>query len=210
MKNKIKKLFVKEKLLIVIYEMSSKQKAPLKYEDVYVKAFKEYPNDFQLRGYPDYPDTELMSKKIYDLRKNGALQVHRKFITITEKGKTAAEKLIQPGVKYIDKDALSKTLSRDILNQIDRIKNTEVFQLFANDKKNQIVDTDFFTYLGTTVRTERTDFKARIKTIQDVIESIKDTDEYNAILELHNYLLEKFEDLIKAKLSIGYPRRKHE
>jgi hypothetical protein len=190
--------------------MSLKQRTPLKYEDVYVRAFKKYPNDFQLRGYQEYPDTELMSKKIYDLRKNGALQVHRKFITITEKGKTIADKLIQSGNRHSDKDALSKTLSRDILNQIDRIKNTDAFQLFANNKREQIVDTDFFTYLGTTVRTERTDFRARIKTVQDVIENIKASDEYKIIVELHNYLFEKFKDLIKTKLSIGYPRRKHE
>lgn len=203
-------MFVKEKLLVVIYHMSTKQKTPLKYEDVYVNSFKKYPNDFQLRGYPAYPDTELMSKKIYDLRKNGALQVHRKFITITEKGKTAAEKIIQSRTKYPDKDTTSKTIGRDIINQIDRIKKTEVFQLFADDKKDQIVDTDFFAYLGTTVRTERTDFKARIKTIQDVIEIIKANDEYKLIVNLHSYLFDKFKDLIKTKLSIGYPRRGHE
>lgn len=210
MSNKDKTLFIKNKLLIVIFKMSLKQKKPLKYEDVYVKAFKKYPNDFQLRGYPDYPDTELMSKKIYDLRKNGFLQIHRKFITITEKGKTLAEELSRSGTKHSDKNDLSKTLSRDILNQIERIKNTDAFQLFANDKKDQIVDTDFFAYLGTTVRTERTDFIARIKTVKDVIERIKTSPEYKTIGELHNYLFEKFKDIIKTKLSIGYPRRGHE
>ena len=210
MKDKVKKLFVKEKLLIVINKMSLKQTNPLKYEDVYVRAFKQYPADFQLRGYPDYPDTELMSKKIYDLRKNGLIQVHRKFITITEKGKTFTEKLIQSGTNEPNKDILSKTLSRDIINQIDRIKNTEVFHLFAADKKDQIVDTDFFSYLGTTVRTERTDFIARIKTVKDVIETVKSSPEYKIIVDLHNYLFNRFEDMIETKLSIGYPRRSHE
>lgn len=210
MSNKDKTLFIKNKLLIVIFKMSLKQKKPLKYEDVYVKAFKKYPNDFQLRGYPDYPDTELMSKKIYDLRKNGFLQIHRKFITITEKGKTLAEELSRSGAKHSDKNDLSKTLSRDILNQIDRIRNTDAFHLFIDNKKEQIVDTDFFSYLGTTVRTERTDFIARIKTVKDVIETIKISPEYKTIVELHNYLFEKFKDIIKTKLSIGYPRRGHE
>lgn len=210
MSDKDKTLFIKNKLLIVIFKMSLKQKRPLKYEDVYVKAFKKFPTDFQLRGYPDHIDTELMSKKIYDLRKNGLIQVHRKFITITEKGKTFAEKLVQSAPKRSDDDTLSKTLSRDIMNQLDRIKNTEAFHLFAIDKKEQIVDTDFFAYLGTTVRTERTDFKARIKTVQDVIEIIKASPDYKMVVELHNYLFEKFKDLIKTKLSIGYPRRGHE
>jgi len=208
--NKDKTLFVKNKLLIVIFKMSLKQKKPLKYEDVYVKAFKKYPNDFQLRGYPDYPDTELMSKKIYDLRKNGFIQIHRKFITITEKGKSFVEGLMQSETKHLNKKNLSQLLSRDIINQIDRIRNTDAFHLFIDNKKEQIVDTDFFSYLGTTVRTERTDFIARIKTVKDVIETIKTSPEYKTIVELHNYLFEKFKDIIKTKLSIGYPRRGHE
>ena len=204
MKEKVKKLFVKEKLLIAIYEMSLKQTNPLKYEDVYVRAFKKYSTDFQLRGYPDYPDTELMSKKIYDLRKNGLIQVRKKFITITEKGKTYTEQLIQSGTNEPNQDILLKTLSRDIINQIDRIKNTEAFQLFAADKKDQIVDTDFFSYLGTTVRTERTDFIARIKTVKDVIATVRTSPNYKIIVDLHNYLFEMFQDMIETKLSIGY------
>lgn len=190
--------------------MSLKQKSSLKYEDVYVKAFKKYPVDFQLRGYPAYPDTELMSKKIYDLRKNGFIQVHKKFISITEKGRTFAEKLMDSRTNTSDKDDIMKTLSRDIINQLDRIKNTEAFHLFVTDKKDQIVDTDFFGYLGTTVRSERTNFKARVKTVQDAIEKIKAISDYEMVVKLHSYLFDKFKDLIKTKLSIGYPRRGHE
>jgi hypothetical protein len=197
----------REKLLLVIYEMSLQRKSTLKYEDFAVKAFKKYP-EFQLRGYPEYPDTEHISKRLYDLRKEGLIKLHNKFITLTEKGKTHAKQLIkaQSGISR----KLSQKLSRDILSEINRIKNTDAFQLFSTDKKDQIVDTDFFAYLGTTVKTERTDFRARIKTIQDVIDSIKGKDEYKIINELHNHLFERFKHIIKEKLSIGYPRRKHE
>jgi len=197
----------REKLLLVIYEMSSNQKSTLKYEDFAVKAFKEYP-EFQLRGYPEYPDTEHITKRLYDLRKEGLIKLHNKFITLTEKGKTHAKQLIKARSGISRKP--SQKLSRDILSEINRIKNTDAFQLFSTDKKDQIVDTDLFAYLGTTVKTERTDFRARIKTIQDVIDSIKGKDEYKIINELYNYLFERFKHIIKEKLSIGYPRRKHE
>ena len=204
MNRKEKKLSNREKLLCVIYEMFSGKKGTLKYEDISVRAFMRYPNDFQLRGYPEYPDTEHTSKRIYDLRKEGLIQVHNKFVTLTEKGITYAKQIIKTQSKP---QKLHHKLSRDILNEIDRIKNTDAFQLFVTGKQNQIVDTDFFAYLGTTVRTERTDFKARIKTIEDVIETIKTKDEYRSIVDLHNYLFEKFKDIVKTKLSIGYPRR---
>lgn len=197
----------REKLLIVIYEMSLQREKTLKYEDFAVKAFKKYP-EFQLRGYPEYPDTEHISKRLYDLRKEGLIKLHNKFITLTEKGITSAKQIIKIQTGCPQKS--SQKLSRDIGIEIERIKNTDGFRLFATNKKDQIVDTDFFSYLGTTVRTERTDFRARIKTIQDVIETIKTNPEYKAIVDLHNYLFEKFKDTIKAKLSIGYPRRKHD
>jgi len=41
-----------------------------------------------------------------------------------------------------------------------------------------------------------------------VIETIKDNNEYVKIIELHHYLLEKFNNVVNLKLSIGYPRRR--
>lgn len=197
----------REKILVVIYGILSKQANMVKYEDLAVRTFKQYP-EFQLRGYPEYPDTEHISKRLYDLRKEGLIKVHNKFISLTEKGKTYAEQIMKAKPRFPKKS--SQKLGRDVMGEIGRIKNTDAFQLFVTGKKEQIVDTDFFVYLGTTVRTERTDFKARIKTIQDVIEAIKTNDEYKTTVDLHNYLFEKFKGVIKTKLSIGYPRRKHE
>lgn len=198
-----------DKLLIIIYEMSSGKQNTLKYEDIFVKAFKKYPDDFHLRGYPEYPDTgDSTQRPLYNLRKDGYIQVRSKFVTLTEKGLTFAKQIINTQSNLSRKSPQKP--SRDIMNEIDRIKNTDAFQLFTIDKKEQIVDTDFFSYLGTTVRTERTDFRARIRTIQDVIEVIKTKDEYKLIVDLHNYLFDKFKDIKNTKLSIGYPRRKHE
>jgi hypothetical protein len=195
----------KFKLLLVIYAMLSKKQKVLKYEDIFVKAFKKYPSDFHLRGYPQFPDTGDSSQRpLYTLRREGFIQVHNKFITLTEKGITFVEKLknTKPGPSKS-----SERFSRDITNEIERIKNTEAFQLFSIGQKEQIVDSDFFAYLGTTVRAERTDFRSRVRTIQDVIEAIKINDEYKVFIDLHNYLLGRFQETIKKKLSIGYPRR---
>lgn len=196
----------RDKLLIVIYEMSSSKQSTLKYEDIFVKAFKKYPDDFHLRGYPEYPDTgDSTQRPLYSLRKDGLIQVRSKFVTITEKGITTVKQILKAHPHLPLKSP--QRLSRDITSEIDRIKNTDVFHLFTTDKKDQIVDTDFFSYLGTTVRTERTDFRARIKTIEDIIEAIKTNNAYKTIVDLHNYLFGRFKDIIKTKLSIGYPRR---
>jgi len=196
-----------DKLLIVIFEMLQGERNTLKYEDIFVKVFKKYPDTFHLRGYPEYPDTgDGTQRPLYDLRKEGLIQVRNKFVSITEKGITSAMQLTH--TKSLSSKKTLQKLSRDITHEIDRIKNVDAFQLFVNGDKAQIVDSDFFNYLGATVRTERTDLSARIKTINDVIESIKEDDEYKILVDFHNYLFEKFKEIIKAKLSLDYPRRK--
>lgn len=197
----------KDKILIVLYEMSVGKQTVLKYEDIVVRLFKKYPEDFHLKGYPEYPDA-ASHQSFYALRREGLIQIRSKFVTLTEKGITSAKQTLKEKSNLPKKS--SQRLSRDITGEIDRIKKTDAFYLFTTDKKDQIVDTDFFSYLGATVRTERTDFRARIKTIEDVIETVKTSDAYKIIVDLHNYLFERFKDTIKTKLSIGYPRRKHE
>jgi hypothetical protein len=203
MNKRVTDLSKKDKILITLFEMSHGKQSTLKYEDIIVKLFKKYPQDFHLRGYPEYPDTS--NQAFYSLRKDGLIQVRSKFVTLTKKGTTTAKQIIKAQSSFRNKSP--QKLTRDIMSEIDRIKNTDAFQLFATDKRDQIVDTDFFAYLGTTVRTERTDFRARIKTIEDVIKAIKPNDSYKTIVDLHNYLFERFKDIIKTKLSIGYPRR---
>lgn len=207
MKNEKKKKFElskKDKILTVLYKMSGGKQIVLKYEDIIVKLFKKYPEEFHLKGYPEYPDA-ASHQSFYSLRREGLIQIRSKFVTLTEKGITSAKQILKAQPNFPLKS--SQRLSRDITSEIDRIKNTDAFHLFTTNQKDQIVDTDFFSYLGTTVRTERTDFRSRIKTIQDVIEAIKTNDEYKLIVDLHDYLFEKFKDMVKTKLSIGFPRR---
>lgn len=205
MKNTDSVLSKKDKILIVLLEISKGKQLNVKYEDVIVRLFKTYPTDFHLRGYPEYPDTS--NQAFYSLRKDGFIQVRNKFVALTEKGITYAKQITKVQIKP---QKSSQKLGRDITGEIGKIKNTDAYQLFITGKHDLIVDTDFFAYLGTTVKTERTDFRARIKTIKDVIEAIKANTEYKLIIDLHKYLFETFRDIIKTKLSIGYPRRKHE
>lgn len=194
----------KEKILHVLFEMSNGSRKTLKYEDILVKLFDLYPEDFHLRGYPQYPDTSNQS--FYSLRKEGLIQIYNKFVALTEKGQHEAKETFQQ--KHNQLNNMSYKLSRDITNEINRIKKTDAFQLFIANRQEEVVDTDFFSYIGTTVRTDRTNFSARLNTLQDIMNSIRSDVNYKTIVNSYDYLLNKFEDLIKEKLSIGYPKRK--
>ena len=53
----MKTLTKPQKILAIMYELCKGAPQALLYEDIVVAAFKKYPEDFQLRGYPEYPDS---------------------------------------------------------------------------------------------------------------------------------------------------------
>jgi hypothetical protein len=53
-----------QKILATMYDLCGGESKPLQYEDIVVAAFKRYPEDFQLRGYPQYPDSSDPRKQI--------------------------------------------------------------------------------------------------------------------------------------------------
>lgn len=200
---RIKPLTKSEKIITVLYEMSLKEKGNLKFEDVIVVLFKKYKNDFHLRGYPEYPDTSNQS--FYTLKSNGLLMMQNKFISLTGKGLEVAKALLEND--YIDDPEKSKKMSRDIVNEIHRITKTDVFYLFTSNQKEEIVDTDFYGYLGTTVKTERVSFDARLKIIKNVVSILSELGEHKDIIKMHFYLIDEFKKLINDKQKIGFPRR---
>ena len=46
-----------EKILSVMFTLAKGEPKALQYEDIVVAAFQRFPEDFQLRGYPQYPDS---------------------------------------------------------------------------------------------------------------------------------------------------------
>ena len=46
-------------ILVAMLRLSKGKARPLKYEDIVVEAFKLFPDEFALRGYPEYPDSSL-------------------------------------------------------------------------------------------------------------------------------------------------------
>ena len=80
--------------------------------------------------------------------------------------------------------------------------NSAAFQFFQEGRRNSILDTDFYEYLGVTVRTSKGDFFGRLKNVERALQShaIKRGDVLSTTLkELHNFLLSKFQDEIDAR-----------
>ena len=193
-----------EKIILVISEISDLNQKNIKFEDIVVALYKKFPNDFHLKGHKNYPDSgDSVKRALYTLRDRGFLSVNNMVFKMSNKGIDFGGKMLSDtnGIKIVEKD----NLDRYILNEINRIKKLEGFILFLSGEKEDILDTDFYNYLGLTARTERSNFLGRLGIIKGSMEEIekhtKTEPLYEKILAYHKYLISKFDSIIDYNLS---------
>lgn len=195
-------LLKQHKILIVLLKLSSGTKKNLKFEDIVVELFKEFPKDFHLKGYNKYPDSgDSIKRPLYTLRDSGILTARNMIFALTDKGIDMANK-IKGGIAKKEIQT-NENFDRYIEKEIRRIKNLNSLELFLEKHLDDILDTDFFDYLGVSVKVGRMDFKSRVNVMQDVAKVLKNQDEkqFNILYKFHNFMFKKFKKEINYKLN---------
>jgi hypothetical protein len=185
-----------QKILAVMFYLCRGEHRTLQYEDIVVAAFKRYPEDFQLRGYPQYPDSSDIHKPLYEMKSQGLVRSANKTFELTQRGLEVASKLVH--TKAEDKSRLTKQEE----NEINRILNSAAFRLFREGRKESVLDTDFYEYLGITVRTSRADCYGRLSNVEHAIagHEKKRADDFSpALRSLHDFLISKFMSEIDSR-----------
>jgi len=173
---------------------------PVRYEDIVVKAFEMFPRDFQLRGHPKYPDSSDIHKPLYNpLREKGFVRkADNKTFALTKAGLEEVR-----GQQQHPEAASGQRLSRPQLGDLDRILKSDAFKLFLVNKKDEIVDSDLYRYLGATVRAPRKEFRAKFDQVSSMVELVTHEDagiDPANIKGLHNFLTSRFADTLKYHL----------
>lgn len=184
-----------EKILIAMRELSGGRLRPIKYEDIVVKAFELFPEEFALRGHPKYPDSSDIHKPLYGpLKRHGYIRANNRMFTLAEKGLSKAAELASPATANPDR------LDRADEAELRRIIDSETFGLFVAGKQERLLDTDFYSHLGVTVRTPRNDFLGRLAVVQEAVTKAarleKDPKHIKA-KELHDFLVGKFASIVE-------------
>lgn len=195
-----------QKVLLALYRLWNEGRKKVRYEDIVVRVFKDYPGDFHLKGYPEFPDTgDAVHKPLYDYRKRGMVSASNKMFSLTPHGVAEAERL-QTAEK--GKPALrqaSHRLERDAQIELDRVKQLEGFKLFLTDKKDDIIDSDLFEYLGVSVRSTRNDFIGRLETMKSAIAAIDSSGLKDPVMvaarQFHDFLMNRFAAEITSKIA---------
>lgn len=190
-----------QKILLALFRLSSGTKKQIRFEDIAVEAYRSYKEDFQLRGYPQYPDTgDIIHKPLYsELKKHGYVLSGNKYFSLTPKGIEYARSLYKSSGKKTIKDAVNfDKLTSDQEKELERILLSDAFRLFEQGRKEEILDIDFYSYLSVTVRTNKFDFLGRLSTVEDVISAtkIRSDNVYEKLRDCHKYLLDKFKENI--------------
>jgi hypothetical protein len=72
-----------QKVLLALFRLWSEGKKKVRYEDVVVRAFEDYPADFHLKGHPQHPDSgDAVHKPLYDYRKKGMVSASHKMFCL--------------------------------------------------------------------------------------------------------------------------------
>lgn len=205
MNNDIKslKLTRSQKILISLYQKANGTNRQIRFEDIAVAAFTNFSADFQLKGYPQYPDTgDIIHKPLYsELKKGGYVLSGNKYFSLTPKGITYAKKLLRVSEKEPASGKASSfiKLTADQQKELDRLKTSSAVELFLKGKGDEILDIDFYSYLGVTVRTNKNTFLGRLSTVEDAIYATQEKSEelYTKLRECHKFLLAKFNENIE-------------
>jgi hypothetical protein len=193
-----------QKVLLALFRLWNGGRKKVRYEDIVVQTFTDYPEDFHLKGYPEYPDTgDAVHKPLYDYRKRGMVSASNKMFSLTAHGVAEAERL--QAVEKGKPPSLEPRhrLERDAQIELERIKHLEGFQLFLGGTHNEIIDSDLFDYLGVSVRSTKNDFIGRLEAMKSAIADLSGSGLREPVVvaacKFHDFLMIQFATEIATK-----------
>jgi hypothetical protein len=196
-----------EKILVAMFRLSKGKTRPLKYEDIVVKAFEMFPDEFALRGYPQYPDSSDIHKPLYGpLKRQGLIRAANKTFALTARGVEIAQRLIEHAGQSLEEAAVTSgdRITRDQKTEVDRMISAAAFQLYSQGQKERVLDTDFYAFVGCTVRTPPNDFTGRLASTDSAISVARKLayptpEAAGELMAAWNYMQEKFRTLIERR-----------
>lgn len=192
-----------EKILLAMHDLTSKGSGFLKYEDIVVRAFEMFPDEFALRGYPQYPDSSDIHKPLYGvLKKQGLVRSANKAFALTPLGLERAERMGKGGTAKDDRPRTADRLDRAEELEVERVVKSAAFTLFASGQRARVLDTDFYAFFGCTVRTSKNDFLGRMSATREAITRAKKLGKPDpATAKLMSDLLRFLQDEFKSEIT---------
>ncbi len=144
------KLTLSDKVIISCYKTSSDHKK-FSAEDLAVKCFELYPENFSLKGYK-YPDsnrvyTNIMTSDSPIIKNGWLIKLGEKMYKISDTGISYVENILQTKTKKGNSHDIKQSISRDILRKFLSFYKNPVIDKIIKKKNLDSVDFDEISYL---------------------------------------------------------------
>jgi len=162
-----------ELILISIYHLTGGEIRQVEFEQVVVESYRLFPDVFQLKGFPNFPDSAQIEKRIYDkLKPAGLVRVASRKLELTEYGQEKAKYLFEKYQGKVVTENDQEMLSSREQKLWKKLINLDGFKIFLEDSEKSPLDIDVYDFYGISVRTGESEIHGRMKTINDLIEKI--------------------------------------
>lgn len=188
-----------ENLIIWLIGKSTENKQKLSTEDIVLECWLINPDKHSLRGYPQFPDSSVITKRIGEMKGkkgllNGSVMGGYTLTDISKAKYKEVSKLIF--LKKVD-EKKGNSYSDRTISSLDeapfkRLIRTPAYQKFKDGKLEQIVESDFLYFYGINWQTSKASVKGKLKNVDTVISKFADKDK--TLIEVRDFLNSKFEN----------------
>lgn len=192
-----------ENLIIWIVGKSLEKSIRLSIEDIVLESWLINPDKHSLRGYPQFPDSSVITKRIGEMKgKKGLLNGSvMGGYTLTDISKAKYKEVSKSiSLKRVDEKKGNSSSDRTISSldeaPFKRLLRTPAYQKFKEGKLEQIVETDFLYFYGINWQTSKAVAQGKMKNVDAVISIFADKDP--SLKKMQDFLNSKFEHTKKS------------
>jgi len=174
-----------EKLLVAAGRIVADGSSEFSIEDLVVRAHREFPNDFSLKGYVQYPDsnsvfTQMMGKKAPLIVRGWLEKTGTKQYRLTPKGLHDLNALDVEGEATV-----SVQVERAREDALGRLLTSDAYELFRDDRGEEITFHQFCRFAGLSARDKWQKVEGKLATLEHVAMEAAKIGESGQTLRLH-------------------------
>jgi hypothetical protein len=216
-----KRLSLEEEVLLAAADLEENNESAFTAEDLAIAAWEKFPDSFGMEGHSQYPDSNRVYTKLMGKRglvgRGWLVKVGGKRYQLSEAGKIMAKAL---GSTIVTTTGLRAILTRHQKLILDKLQSSRVISKLKAGEFESIGFYDACSFWGISPRSNASNLKARLQTVESVIETANKaisewgeitltqggspigTHEIEALRETNHKLLEKFKndlDIIRKR-----------
>lgn len=186
-----------ESLIIFLLGVGERSNRKLSVEEITLACWELSPDKHSLRGFPQYPDSYVVMKRIFDMKGRKGLLVGTSSsgFRLTPLSKARFEDIINDLGSGNSRKDLRRVKEDRTITSVDqapykRLVSTPAYRKFQDGEEEKIVESDFLYFYGISWSSSKAQIEGKIKNVDATVAKFADKDQ--KLVELHKFLNSKF------------------